>query len=59
VELLTSGQQPEAAVVFVDEENEGELALAQELARIYFQLPKATREEHGLKHDWRAHWDFG
>lgn len=51
--LLVDGKEPDTPVVFVDlDERDGLNALARDLARIYYALPRAERERLGLKQDW-------
>lgn len=56
-DLLLNDTTPTSAVVFVDHDEKGDTLLAAELARIYYDLPKARREELNLKPDWRHHWE--
>ena len=50
-DMLINHTTPESAIVFV-EDDDGEVLLAAELARIYYGLSKELREELELKSDW-------
>jgi hypothetical protein len=53
--MLVNGEEPASPIVFVDMADGGEEGLdilCQELARVYYHLPKEKREELGLKRDW-------
>ena len=56
-DLLLKGATPEAAIVFVDRDEEGDVLLAAELARLYYGLSKERRTELKLGPDWRHHWE--
>lgn len=56
-DLLLKGGTPEAAIVFVDREEEGDMLLGAELARLYYGLSKERRTELKLGPDWRHHWE--
>ncbi|MEZ4713061.1 MAG: hypothetical protein R3A44_38080 [Caldilineaceae bacterium] len=52
-EMLRNNSTPDAPIVFVDWQADGNLLLGVELARIYYNMSKEQREELGLKQDWR------
>jgi prepilin-type processing-associated H-X9-DG protein len=56
-EFLLKKTQPKSAVVFIDKDNQGDLLLALELARIYYRLPHEERKRLKLGPDWRHHLD--
>jgi hypothetical protein len=56
-DLLLKGATPDAAIVCVDSDEDGEVLLASELARLYYGLAKERRAELKLGPDWRHHWE--
>jgi hypothetical protein len=56
-DMLLQNAQPASAIAFVDEEQDGVMQLAVELALIYYRLPKEQRKKLKLGPDWRHSWD--
>jgi hypothetical protein len=55
--MLLAKAQPTSAIVFVDDDQDGNAHLAVELAQIYYRLSKEERQELKLGPDWKHHWD--
>lgn len=56
-DLLLNHATPDTAVVFVDSNEQGDVLLAAELARLYYGLSKEQRQELKLGPDWNHHWE--
>jgi prepilin-type processing-associated H-X9-DG protein len=56
-DMLLQNAKPTSAIVFVDKEQDGDVLLAVELAKVYYGLPQRQRKKLKLGPDWEHHWD--